>query len=148
MRRAGTEVPALAYAFAEALEWNLLRQAELQERQVLWKAKIINELRAIDGFFLSAEEVPQLPNTLNFGVRGVSAESLLISLDLDQICVSTSTACSSGALEASHVLLAMGLSRQEAKSCLRVSMGWGNTEEEISFVLERIAFHVKRLQRL
>ena len=87
-----------------------------------------------------------MPHTLNFGCNGISAESLLILLDLDGIAVSTGSACSSGAMEASQVLLAMGLSRAEAKSSLRVSWGWSTTEADIDFFCRRITFHIQCLQ--
>ena len=98
-----------------------------------------------DGFFLNGARAPCLPNTLNFGWSGLSAESLLISLDLDQIAVSTGSACSSGAIEASPVLLAMGLDKQKAKACLRVSMGWNTRQKEVDYLIERVLFHAKRL---
>jgi cysteine desulfurase len=63
---------------------------------------------------------------------------------LDNIAVSTGAACSSGALEASHVLLAMGLSRAEAKASLRLSMGWNTQQSDIDTLLERLTYHVQR----
>ncbi|GIT70843.1 MAG: hypothetical protein Ct9H300mP28_06570 [Pseudomonadota bacterium] len=89
-----------------------------------------------------------LQHSFNFGfLSGISAESLLISLDLDGVAVSTGSACSSGAMEASHVLLAMGRSRPEAKSSLRVSWGWSTTADEIDYFLETLTHHIQRLQQ-
>ena len=99
-----------------------------------------------DGFFQNTNLDQSLQHTLNFGFSGISAESLLISLDLDGVAVSTGSACSSGAMEESHVLLAMGRSRAEAKSSLRVSWGWSTKEDEIDYFLEKITHHIQRLR--
>ena len=96
------------------------------------------------GFVLGTPD-ESLPNTLNLGFQGISAESLLICLDLDGIAVSSGSACSSGAMEASHVLLAMGYSHEQAKSSLRISMGWNTSEEDIEELSRQLIHHVKRL---
>ena len=145
VRRAGTENVMLAYGFAEALTWTLEHQESIAQRLTAYKDQMIRAFEANTGFFLNGAHVPCLPNTLNFGWYGLSAESLLISLDLDQIAVSTGSACSSGAIEASPVLLAMGLDKQIAKACLRVSMGWQTRREEVDYLIERMLFHTKRL---
>ena len=88
-----------------------------------------------------------LYHTINFGFYGISADSLLISLDLDGVAVSTGSACSSGAMEESHVLLAMGRSRSDAKSSLRVSWGWSTNEDEIDYFLERLIHHTRRIKQ-
>ena len=147
VRRAGTESVMLAYGFAEALDWIMENREAIFQRLTSFKARIIRHLETIDGFFLNGRTSTCLPNTLNFGLKGLSAESLLINLDLDHVAVSTGAACSSGALEASHVLLAMGLEKQKAKSCLRISMGWNTIEEEVDYLIERIHHHAKRLYR-
>ncbi len=145
VRRAGTENVMLAYGFAEALAWVLAHQESIAQRLMAFKDQMIRAFEGTDGFFLNGDRAPCLPNTLNFGWSGLSAESLLISLDLDQIAVSTGSACSSGAIEASPVLLAMGLDKQEAKACLRVSMGWNTRQKEVDYLIERVLFHAKRL---
>ena len=145
VRRAGTENVMLAYGFAEALTWVLAHQESIAQRLTAFKDQMIRAFEGTDGFFLNGARAPCLPNTLNFGWSGLSAESLLISLDLDQIAVSTGSACSSGAIEASPVLLAMGLDKQKAKACLRVSMGWNTRQKEVDYLIERVLFHAKRL---
>ncbi len=145
VRRAGTENVVLIHGFAESLQWALGQQDSMRKRVQSFKKQIINQLEASNGFFLNGRVNSCLPNTLNFGFEGLSAESLLISLDLDHIAVSTGSACSSGAIEASHVLLAMGLNRKKAKSCLRISMGWNTIQQEVDYLIERIQFHVNRL---
>jgi len=146
VRRAGTENVVLAVGFAKAVEWYLANQSSLRDRFSKFRDLILNQINKIKGIFLNTDLGNSMPHTLNFGCNRVSAESLLISLDLDGIAVSTGSACSSGAMEASPVLLAMGLSRAEAKSSLRVSWGWSTTEADIDFFCQRLTFHILRLQ--
>jgi len=146
VRRAGTENVVLAVGFAKAVEWYLENQLSLRDRFSKFRDLILNEINKIKGIFLNTDLGNSMPHTINFGCNNVSAESLLISLDLDGIAVSTGSACSSGAMEASPVLLAMGLSRAEAKSSLRVSWGWSTTEADIDFFCQRLTFHILRLQ--
>ena len=145
VRRAGTENAALAFGFAEALQWALEHQESIAQRLSGFKAQIIEALEPRATFFLNGLPSNCLPNTLNVGWTGLSAESLLISLDLEGIAVSTGSACSSGALEASPVLLAMGLNPSQARSCLRLSMGWDTRQEEVDYLIERLLFHIQRL---
>ncbi len=144
-RRAGTENVVLAHGFAEALDWTLNHREAINRSMTKFKDQIIRIFQANEGFFLNGGRARCLPNTINFGWHGLSAESLLISLDLDQIAVSSGSACSSGAIEASPVLLAMGLDKQKSKACIRVSMGWNTRQEEVDYFVERMLFHTKRL---
>ncbi len=80
----------------------------------------------------------RLPGTVNFGFEGVSGESLMNILDLKGVCVSTSSACNSGKDIPSHVLLALGLSKEEAKSAIRISYGMYNTLEEVEYVASAV----------
>lgn len=144
VHRAGTESVMLAHGFSKAIEWITSHLRENTQKMELFKSQVTQTLQNIDGFFINGTS-PALPNTINIGFEGLSAESILIFLDLDGIAVSTGSACSSGAIEASHVLMAMGLSKTKAKSCLRVSMGWTTTQDDIEHFLDRIQYHVKRL---
>ena len=146
VRRAGTENVVLAVGFAKAVEWYLENQLSLRDRFSKFRDLILNKIEKTKGIFLNTDLEKSMPHTLNFGCHNISGESLLISLDLDGIAVSTGSACSSGAMEASPVLLAMGLSRAEAKSSLRVSWGWSTTEADIDFFCQRLTFHILRLQ--
>jgi cysteine desulfurase len=89
-----------------------------------------------------------VPNTSNISFEGIEAESLLIALDLEGIAVSTGSACSSGSLEPSHVLRAMGLPHARARNSLRFSLGRATTETEIDTVIEKLPALVERLRRL
>ena len=146
VRRAGTENVTLAVGFAKALEWYLENQERLQKQNTHFREKVLDIISNIDGFFQNTNLDQSLHHTLNFGFSGISAESLLISLDLDGVAVSTGSACSSGAMEESHVLMAMGRSRAEAKSSLRVSWGWSTKEDEIDYFLDKLTHHIHRLR--
>jgi cysteine desulfurase len=90
----------------------------------------------------------RVPNTTNISFDGIEAESLLIALDLEGVAVSTGSACSSGTLEPSHVLKAMGLPQANARNSLRFSLGAANTAEEIAFVIDVLPRLVSKLRRL
>jgi cysteine desulfurase len=90
----------------------------------------------------------RLPNTLNVSFAGISGESLLMSLDLKGIAVSSGSACSSGTLEPSHVIAALGVAPQLAQSSIRFSLGPDNTETEIDQVIDELEIAVSRLRRI
>lgn len=90
----------------------------------------------------------RLPNTLNVSFLDIEGESLLLNLDLEGIAVSSGSACTSGSLEPSHVLLAMGIPPQVAQSAIRFSLGWTNTEAEVDYVLEVLPRLVQRLREI
>ena len=147
VRRAGTENVILAVGFSKAVEWFINNQSKLQENFFKFRKIIIDKISKHDEIFINTDLENSLPHTLNFGVRGISAESILISLDLDGIAVSSGSACSSGSLEASPVLLAMGISRSDAKSSLRISCGWSTTRKEIDYFCDRLTHHILRIKR-
>jgi len=101
-----------------------------------------------DGIHLNGSMENRLYVNLNMRFDDVEAESLLLALDLDGICVSTGSACSSGSTKPSHVLLALGLKEQEAHSSIRFTLGRSNTEDDLRYVAERIGVHVKRLREM
>lgn len=148
-RRAGTEnVPALAGfgAAAEAAQGELLERiaflAGLRDR---FEAELP---RRVPGAVIHCAESPRLPNTSHIAVPGVEGESLLIRLDVAGFAVSTGSACSSGTVEPSKTLLAMGLSRDEALSSLRISFGVMNRPEEVDRFLDVLAREVAELRRV
>src|SRR6185437_15915849 len=104
-------------------------------------------LSALDGAEVYGTIESRLPNTSNLLFRGVSGEALLIALDIKGMAVSTGSACSSGAVEPSHVLLAMGRTREEAKSSVRFSFGRYNSEEEVDQLADAVIACVRRLRK-
>jgi cysteine desulfurase len=143
-RRAGTEnVPGIV-AFARALELCREGNERVTELRDYFETEV---LRRVDDVEINGGNAPRLPNTSNLLFRGVSAEALVIALDMRGMAVSTGSACSSGSVEPSHVLLAMGRSREEAKSSVRFSFGRYNTHEEIEELVDAVAACVGKLRR-
>jgi cysteine desulfurase len=148
-RRAGTEnVPAIVgFGAAAALARRRLavdaaRMSQLRDRL---EAAVLS---AVPRTIVNGAGSPRVPNTTNIAFEGVEAESLLIGLDLEGIAVSTGSACSSGTLEPSHVLRAMGLPHGRVQSSIRFSLGASTTDEEIGRVMEVLPRIVERLRRV
>ena len=148
-RRASTEnVPGIV-GFGRAAE---IAQKELNEeagRLTFLRDKLISGLLGqIDHTRLNGHPRQRLPNNVNISISFAEGESMCLSLDLEGICASTGSACSSGSLEASHVLLGIGIPHEEAHASLRFSMGKWTTEEEIDRVLEVLPRIVTRLRAM
>jgi cysteine desulfurase len=105
-------------------------------------------LTAVPGTVINGDPAARVPNTANVSFEGVEAESLLIALDLEGFAVSTGSACSSGALEPSHVLRAMGLPSHRTQNSIRFSLGLGNTEAEVDQLLAVLPRLVEKLRSL
>jgi cysteine desulfurase len=104
--------------------------------------------KRIDGVSITAAGSPRIPNTSSVMIKGVDGDTLLMSLDLKGFSVSTGAACSSGSPEPSPVLMAMGFSREEAQSSLRISMGWSSKKEEVEQLVKSIEEVVLKLRNL
>ena len=147
-RRPGTENVAAIAGMAAAAEVTLCdRQTEqdrqLQLRNELWRS--ISE--TVPQAEQNAEGAPRLANTLNVSFVGLDSEMLLIALDLKGVCASSGSACMVGSVVASHVLLAMGLPMEHARSAVRFSLGKQTTSEEIKAAGEAIGQIVERLTK-
>jgi cysteine desulfurase len=148
-RRAGTEnVPAIvglgvaARLAVDKLGADAARMSELRDQLEQ------GVLARVPGTAVNGARDPRVPNTTNISFDGVEAESLLIALDLEGIAVSTGSACSSGTLEPSHVLRAMGLASHRTQNSIRFSLGAGNTAEEVEFLLSKLPAVVEKLRSL
>ena len=148
-RRAGTEnVPAIAGLGAAAALAARKLTAEAARVGIL-RDRLEREILArIAGTEVNGAREPRVPNTTNISFERIEAESLLIALDLEGIAVSTGAACSSGTLEPSHVLRAMGLPTHRAQNSIRFSLGAGNTDAEIDYLLETLPKAVEKLRSL
>ena len=148
-RRASTEnVPGIV-GFGKAAE--IAQQEMLEEAQKLTALRdrlIEGILRGIEYTQLNGHPVTRLPNNVNVSINYVEGESILLNLDLDGICASTGSACSSEDLEPSHVLVAMGLPHLQAHSSLRFTLGKWTTEEETDKVLEVLPGIVSKLRAM
>ena len=105
-------------------------------------------LASVAGVEILGRRVPRVCNTSSLLIEGIDGETLMMNLDMAGVAVSTGAACSSGNPEPSPVLLAMGLSREQAQSSLRVSLGWGSKEEEVLRFVELLVAAVERLRAL
>jgi cysteine desulfurase len=136
-RRGGTENVAAIVAFGAAARAALHAMKEEARRLLLLRARI--ETRLLDacpGVRFHGQGAPRLATTTSFALEGVPGETLVIAADLAGIALSTGSACASGAVEPSHVLVAMGASTDQAKGAVRVSLGWSTTAEEVERFLE------------
>jgi cysteine desulfurase len=102
----------------------------------------------VPGVAVNAGGAERIGNTTNLRFEGIAAEALVIALDLRGFAVSTGSACSSGALEPSHVLLAMGLSAEEARASVRFSLGLGNDEAQVDALTGAVEEAVAQLRKL
>jgi cysteine desulfurase len=137
-RRAGTEAVGSHLAMAAALEGVERDRASNVDRLSALRQRLEAGLLALRGTRLLGGGVPRLCNTSNVCFEGAAGEALLVALDVAGIAASSGAACASGTLEPSHVLLAMGIERDFARSSLRFSLGPENTAEEIERLLAAI----------
>ncbi len=144
-RRAGTENVPGAMGFARAVE---LSSAATRETAAalrdFFEAELLSCVADID---VNGAKDSRLPNTSNLLFRDVSAEALVIALDRKGIAVSTGSACSSGSVEPSHVLLSMGRTREEARSSVRFSLGRYNTADDVRVLIEAVTACVTKVRR-
>jgi cysteine desulfurase len=148
-RRPGTEDVAAIAGMGQAAE---LARMGLQEESV--RIAALRDrlerglLERVPHAWVNSARAPRVPNTTNLTFPFIEGESMVIALDLKGIACSTGAACSSGAVDPSHVLLALGLAPEDARATLRLSLGHQTTEDEIDFVLETIPPVIDRLRQL
>ena len=147
--RAGTENVAGIAGLARALA--LACDACREEGERLRRLRDLLETLVrgrISGVRFNGASAPRVPNTASLSFESVDGESVVLALDLKGICVSTGSACATGDVEPSHVLLAMGLSPREAQGTVRISLGKGTREEDIVQAVDALAETVERLRRI
>jgi len=148
-RRAGTENVAAIAGMGEAATLAAGKLATDAARLSALRDRLENEVLArVPGTAVNGVRHRRVPNTTNISFEGVEAESLLIALDLEGIAVSTGSACSSGTLEPSHVLRAMGLPTHRTQNSIRLSLGAGNTDEQVDYLLDKLPAIVNKLRVL
>lgn len=148
-RRAGTENVAGIAGLGIAAALARVKEGAEAARVTALRDRLERDvLDRIPGTTVNGERTRRVPNTTNISFDGVEAESLLIALDLEGFAVSTGSACSSGALEPSHVLRAMGLPSHRTQNSIRFSLGLGNTEDEIDALLGVLPRIVTKLRSL
>ena len=145
-KRPGTENLPAIMGMAAALKEECSLMEENAARVAAMRDRLLQGLFQIPYSILNGPRDNRLPGNVNFCFEGVSGESLLLLLDSKGICASSGSACASGALDPSHVLLALGLSPEIAQGSLRISLDISNTEEEIDYMLEVIPQVVEQLR--
>lgn len=147
-KRAGTEnVPAIV-SLGVAIEDACRNISEKQAKVSAMRDKIISEILKIKETKLNGHPTQRLCGNVNISVRGIEGESLLLMLDLNGICASSGSACTSGSLDPSHVLLAIGLPHEIAHGSLRLSINEETTDEDIDYILEVVPKVVDRLRSM
>ncbi len=146
-RRAGTEnVPGIVGMAAAARRAHEHMEERAQKERML-RDYLIGRIEAeIPDVALNGHRTRRLPNNVNFSFGDMEGETMLIMLDMAQICASAGSACTSGAVDPSHVLLAMGLSKERARGSLRLTLSEENTREELDTVAEELARIVARVR--
>lgn len=145
-KRPGTENLPAIMGMAAALKEECSLMEENAARVAAMRDRLLQGLFQIPYSILNGPRDNRLPGNVNFCFEGVSGESLLLLLDGKGICASSGSACASGALDPSHVLLALGLAPEIAQGSLRISLDISNTEEEIDYMLEVIPQVVEQLR--
>ena len=148
--RAGTyNVPSIV-GLGEAIK-NIGNSEHLQRNKKIKELRnylIDRILKEIPNSYLNGDKEKRTPNNANFRFDNIEGEGLLLSLDMEGIFASTGSACSSGSLDPSHVLLALGLKHEQAHGSLRLTLGRNTTKEEIDFTVEKIKEIVERLRKI
>ncbi len=147
-KRAGTEnVPGIA-GLAEAVKTACADISEKTARVSAMRDRLIEGILKIPQTRLNGHPADRLSGNVNISIRGIEGESLLLMLDLNGICASSGSACTSGSLDPSHVLLAIGLPHEIAHGSLRLSIGEDTTDEDIDYILEVVPKVVDRLRAM
>lgn len=147
-KRAGTENTASIVGLAAALEDACANMEKNAEYISKLRDKIIDGVSDIELHKLNGDREHRLPGTINFSFEGIEGEGLLLLLDQDGICASSGSACTSGSLDPSHVLLSMGVPVESAHGSLRLSLCEYNTEEEADIIINSIHKVVKYLRSI
>jgi cysteine desulfurase len=148
-RRGGTENTASIVGLGKAAEL-AATHIQLEERFVRDLRDTFEQhaLEQVPGVTVNGDRVQRLPNTTNLSIEGVDSEAMLMILDQQGVCCSAGSACTTGSLEPSHVLRAMGLSNEQARASLRFSFGRTNTVEEVDRALAILARAVQKLREM
>jgi len=148
-RRAGTENFVSVIGFAKACELAAVRMEADEKKFNVLNGKLYAGLKEnVEDFRINGSLERRLPNTLNISFPGLDGEAIIVGLDMEGIAVASGSACTSGATEPSHVLMALGSSKREALGSIRVSFGRDNTEEDVDYFLSVLPPIVERLKAL
>lgn len=145
--RGGTEnVPGIV-GLGKALQIAIDAMAEEATRLTVMRDRMIREALALPGAHLNGDPVERLPNNVNVSFDGTDSQSLVMSLDLHGVATSAGSACSSGSIEASHVLTALGIPAERATAAVRLTLGRETTDAEVTYAVQALRDVVTRLQQ-
>jgi len=149
-RRAGTENVAGIVGIGKAAELAEKRLAQGEEDKIIkLRDKLIKEImNKVENVRLNGHPTNRLPGNINFCFEFIEGESMLLNLDMEGVAASSGSACTSGSLEPSHVLLAIGLPPEIAHGSLRLTLGKDNTEEEVDYVIDILPQIIEKLRTL
>jgi cysteine desulfurase NifS len=149
-RRSGTENVAGAVGLAAALEAACDTDAmkERAARLSYMRDRLISEILKINRSLLNGDTSRRLPGNTSFCFEGIEGESLLLMLDMQGICASSGSACTSGSIDPSHVLLAIGLPHSVARGSVRFTFSEDNTDEDIDYIIEKLPPIIERLRKM
>ena len=146
-KRAGTENTAFIVGMAKALELAVAEMQQTNARLIKMRDRLIDGiLESIPYCRLNGDRDKRVPGNVNVSIEFIEGEALLLMLDMNGILASSGSACTTGSLDPSHVLLAIGLTHEVAHGSLRITLGEDNTEEHIDYILEKLPAIVKRLR--
>lgn len=145
-KRGGTENTAGIIALGKAIEIACGNIEQKNANLIKKRDKLITELLKIERSHLNGDAVKRLPGNVNISFEGIEGESLLLLLDMAGICASSGSACTSGSLDPSHVLLAIGLKNEIAHGSLRLSLDESNTYDEVEYAIKEVGKAVKKLR--
>lgn len=146
-KRAGTENTAFIVGIAKALELAVKEMPEVNARLTRMRDKLMDGILAsVPYCHLNGSRTHRLPGNVNVSIEFIEGEALLLMLDMNGICASSGSACTTGSLDPSHVLLAIGLTHEIAHGSLRISFGHDNQESDVDYILEKLPAIVKRLR--
>ena len=147
-KRSGTENVAGIVGMGEALRYAKEKMDEYIPYATSLRQRLIEGVLKIPYTHLTGDPVNRLPGTASFVIECIEGESLILLLDMNGISASTGSACSTGSLDPSHVLMAIGLPHEIAHGSLRITLSEFNTEEEVDYLIEKIEYVVNRLRAM
>ena len=147
-RRSGTENVAGIVGLGQAAQLAMETMVEESARLKALAKKLTDGVLQIPETILTGDPENRLPGACSFAISAIEGESLVLYLDMEGICTSTGSACSTGSLDPSHVLMAIGLSHEVSHGSLRVTLGRFNTEEEVDYIIETLPKVVEKLRSM
>lgn len=148
-RRAGTENTLGIIGFSKAIDMRKIEMADEEKRLLQLKARLRDSIeKNLSDIHFNGHPTDCLAGTLNVSFEGAEGEAILLYLDLEGVAVSTGSACASGSLDPSHVLIATGVGAEKAHGSIRISLGRDNTEEEVDYVAKKLTQVIKKTRKI